>query len=119
MFYNHLLIAWRNLLRNKVNSIINVGGLAIGLTCVIFIVLYVQDERSFDRGFALSNRIYQVNLDGNFGGQQFNTSYTPPPVAISMRKEFPEIEDYTRLYQVGNVVVHNDLAGERGMPGAV
>jgi putative ABC transport system permease protein len=111
MFYNHLLIAWRNLLRNKVNSIINVGGLAIGLTCVIFIVLYVQDELSFDRGFALSNRIYQVNLDAYFGGQQFNTSYTPPPVALSMRKEFPEIEDYTRLYQVGNVVVHNDLAG--------
>jgi putative ABC transport system permease protein len=113
MFYSHLKIAWRSLLRNRTNSLINIGGLAIGLTCVIFIVLYVQDERSYDKGFTKSDRLYQVNLDAFFGGQTYNTSYTPPPVAISLHSTFPEIEDYTRLFQMGNVIVQNSSAGDK------
>src|SRR5579859_848553 len=112
MFHNHLVIAWRNLLRNKTNSFINIGGLAIGITCVLFIVLYVQDELSFDRGFAQADRIYQVNMETNFGGLEANTSNTPSPVAISLHNSFPEVVAYTRLYQPGNMVVHNDVAAD-------
>jgi putative ABC transport system permease protein len=107
MFRSYFTIAWRNLLRNKTNSLINIGGLAIGITCVIFIVLYVQDELGYDKGFGKTDRIYQVTLNANFGGQEFNTSNTPPPVSISMQREFPEVEAYTRVYRMGNEVAHN------------
>jgi len=112
MIYSYLRIAWRNLLRNKTNSCINIGGLAIGITCVLFIVLYVQDELSFDRSFAGAGQIYQVNLQTNFGGLEYKTANTPPPSAISLHNTFPEVVAYTRLYQPGNVVVHNDAAAD-------
>src|SRR5579859_124634 len=112
MLRNQIRFAWRNLLRNKTNSLINIGGLAIGITCVLFIVLYVQDELSFDRGFAQAGRIYQVNMEGNFGGVDFNTSNTPPPSAISLAHTFPEVVAYTRFYQPGNIVVHNDPSAD-------
>ena len=51
MLKNYLTIAWRNITRNKVNSFINIAGLAIGMACVIFIVLYVQNELGFGGEF--------------------------------------------------------------------
>jgi putative ABC transport system permease protein len=114
MFKSYFSIAWRNLLRNKINSLINIGGLAIGLTCVIFITLYVQDELRYDKDFKMSDRIYQVTLNANFGGQEFNTSNTPPPVGISMHAEFPEVQDYTRIYRMGNEVVRSTDPAQAG-----
>ena len=61
MFSNYLKIAWRNLLRNKVNSFINIAGLAIGIASVILILFFVQDELRYDRFFKQADRIYQVN----------------------------------------------------------
>jgi len=107
MLKSYFTIAWRNLLRNKTNSLINIGGLAIGLTCVIFIILYIQDELHYDKGFKMSDRIYQVTLNANFGGQEFNTSNTPPPVSIDIRTTFPEVADNTRIFRMGNTAVHN------------
>jgi len=109
MLKNYFTIAWRNILRNKVNSGINITGLAIGIACVILIVLYITDELGFDRSFSKVNRIYQVNLDANFGGQQFYTSGTPPPVGVAMQKEYPEIKAYTRMYALGTQVVSSDV----------
>ncbi len=108
MFITYLKIAWRNLLRNKVNSFINIGGLALGIASVVFIASYIQDETSFDKCFANGDQIYEVNLDGNFGGQQYNTAFTPPPVAIDLHNTFPEVEAYTRIYRPGNCVLHNE-----------
>ena len=110
MLKSYFTIAWRNLLRNKTNSLINIGGLAIGLTCVIFITLYIQDELRYDKGFKMSDRIYQVTLNANFGGQEFNTSNTPPPVSIDMHTTFPEVESNTRIFRMGNTAVHNAAA---------
>ncbi len=106
-------MAWRNILRNKVNSSINIAGLAIGLACVILITLYIQDERKFDRFFGNVNRIYQVNLDGNFGGQQFYTNGTPPPVGAALQNNFPEIKAYTRMYALGTQVVSNSVTSKK------
>lgn len=116
MLKNYFYIAWRSLLRNKTNSLINIGGLAIGLACVIFITLYVQDELRYDKGFKMSDRIYQVTLNGNFGGQEFNTSNTPPPVSIDMHTTFPEVEDYTRVFRMGNIAIHNADPALTGRP---
>jgi putative ABC transport system permease protein len=97
--------AWRNILRNKANGIINIAGLSIGLACVIFIVLYVQDELSYDKFLTNADHIYQVNLDGNMGGQEFIGGGTPPPAGAALMNAFPEIETYTRIFQPGNTVV--------------
>src|SRR2546423_15683274 len=105
MFKNYLKIAWRNVLRNRVNSFINIAGLAIGIACVILIVMYVQDELSYDKFFKNADHIYQVNLHGNFGGQEFLAGTTPPPVGAALVNAFPEIETYTRIFQPGSEVV--------------
>ena len=68
------------MLRNKVNSFINIAGLAIGMACVILILFYVQDELKYDRFFKQSNLLYQVNLDGKMGGEEGINGNTPPPV---------------------------------------
>lgn len=60
MFRNYLLTAWRNLLRSRVYSIINIAGLTLGLTCVMLIVLYVKDEVSYDRFHKNAENIYRV-----------------------------------------------------------
>ena len=108
MIKNYLKIAWRNIKRNKVNSFINIAGLAIGMACVILILLYVQDELQYDRFFKQSNHIYQVNLNGNQDGNEFLTSNSPPTVGPAMVTEFPEIESYTRIYNPGELVVRNE-----------
>ncbi|MEP6513683.1 MAG: ABC transporter permease, partial [Parafilimonas sp.] len=81
---NYFKIAWRNITRNKVNSSLNIAGLSIGIACVIFIVLYVQDELSYDRFLKDANRIYEVNVDGNMGGQAFLSGTTPPPAGAAL-----------------------------------
>ena len=111
MFRNYWKIAVRTMVRNKINSLINISGLAIGITCVIFIILYVQDEMRYDRGFKNVESIYQVNLEGNFGGQVFNRSFTPPPVGIALHKEFPEVSDYTRATRLNHEIITLGDAG--------
>ncbi len=105
MFRNYCKIAVRNISRNKVSSFINIAGLAIGITCVIFILFYVQDELKYDRFFKQAGRIYEVNIEGNMGGQEFLAGTTPPPAGAALLNSFPEIETYTRMFGAGNEVV--------------
>ena len=60
MYKNYLLIAWRNLRRNKVYAFINIAGLSLGLGCAMLIMLYVKDEVSYDRFLGNVNNIYRV-----------------------------------------------------------
>ena len=105
MLKNYFKIAWRNIVRNKATSFINIAGLAIGIASVIFILLYVQDELKYDRFFKHANRVYQVNLNGNLDGTDFLTSNSPPTVGPAMIMEFPEIESYVRMHRPGDLVV--------------
>lgn len=105
MFSNYFKIAWRNIQRNKINSFINIAGLAIGMTCVILIVMYVQDELSYDKFIKKADRIYEVNVNGNLGGQEFLAGTTPPPTGAALVNAFPEIETYTRIFMPGSEVV--------------
>jgi len=106
MIKNHLKITWRNLERNKVSSIINISGLAIGLACVFLIGMYVKDELGYDSFFKDASRIYRVNLEGNMGGDQFIAGQTPPPVGADLKNTFPQVESYTRLYSPGDEIIH-------------
>ncbi len=105
MFKNYLKIALRNISRNKVSSFINIAGLAIGITCVLFILFYVQDELGYDKFIKQSDRIYQVNIEANMGGQEYTSPTTPPPAGAALVNTFPEIETYTRFFPAGDQVV--------------
>jgi len=76
MLKNYLKVAWRNLVRNKTYSFINITGLAIGLSCFLLIVLYVMDELSYDRYNTKADRIYRINSDIRFGGTDLNMPTT-------------------------------------------
>jgi len=107
MIKNYFKVSWRNISRNRVYSIINISGLAIGMACVIFISFYVQDELSYDRFLKNADHICQVNLDGNFGNEEFITSNTPPTVGPALASAFPEVEWQTRIFRPGNTVVRS------------
>jgi len=98
MIKNYFKIAWRNLIHHRLNSSIYIGGLAIALCCVLFIGIYIEEERSFDRFFPDAHRIYRVNIDGKMGPEEFIAGNTPPPVGQALQDNFPEVADYTRLY---------------------
>ncbi len=98
MFTNYLKIAWRNLLKNKTFSFINIAGLAAGLACFILIALYVMDEVSYDRYHQNANRIYRIHSDIRFGGTNMNMAVTADPMGAILKKDYPQIEEFTRLY---------------------
>jgi len=60
MFRNYLTVAWRNLLKNRASSLINIGGLAVGMAVAMLIGLWIWDELSFDKGFQNHDNIAQV-----------------------------------------------------------
>jgi len=92
MFKNYFNIAWRLLLRQKGFTFINISGLAVGLACCILIMLWVQDELSYDKFHDSADDIYYVILNQEYNdGQKVITQCTPGPLAGVMKEEFPEI----------------------------
>ena len=98
MLKNYLKIAVRTLLRHKGYSFINVAGLAMGLTCCLLILLFVQDEVSYDRYHANADRIYRVATV--MSGQELVVS--PTIAAPAFKREIPLVEEAARLYDVGS-----------------
>ncbi len=94
MIKNYLKVAIRNLLRHKSYSVINILGLSIGLTCCLLLLIYVQDELSYDRFHEKSDRIYRVRYEVN----NFTLARTPTPMAPVLPEFFPEIELSARFY---------------------
>jgi putative ABC transport system permease protein len=107
MFKNYLKTAWRNMQRNKVNSILNISGLAIAMACVIMIVMYVRDELSYDRFFTNADHLFQVNMTVADNGGPENTTggNTAPAVGPALKEMYPEVESYARIYHPGDLVV--------------
>ena len=93
MLRNYLKIAWRNLLRNKAFSIINILGLTLGMACSLLIYLWVDDERSYDGFHANGDRIYKliVHSEGKDGGIVDSFDATPGLLAEALKKEVPEV----------------------------
>ena len=102
---NNFKIALRSFRNNKFYSIINLSGLVVGMAACLLLLMYLQHETGYDQFHEEGDKIYQVNLSVNFGGEAFNTSNTPPPVGETMRNEIPEIESYTRHHMPGDMVV--------------
>lgn len=105
MLKNYFTIAWRNLVRNRVFSAINITGLAIGLASCMLISLYVIDELSFDRFHEKSGRIVRATFKGTMAGGIINESHAMPPTAGALKADYPEVLEATRLRQSGKPLV--------------
>jgi putative ABC transport system permease protein len=97
MLKNHLKLAFRGLLRDHVYSFINIGGLAVGIAASVLLLLWVQDELSFDAFHKKADRLYKVNanFDNNGTKSVFNT--LPGPMAVFAKREVPTVEDAVRI----------------------
>ena len=102
MFKNYFKSAWRNLWKNKIYSAINIAGLAIGMAACVIILLFVFYERSFDN-FHKKN-IYRLNEVQKFEGMVAaqKVALSMYPMAPTLKAEFPEIKNYTRINAAGN-----------------
>ena len=105
MLKNYFKIAWRNLLRNKAFSFINILGLSIGISVCFIIMLYVQDELSYDKFNVKADRTYRIAFKATMNGGKINESNIMPPVAAAVKREYPEVEEATRLNENGQTKV--------------
>ena len=95
MFKSYLKVAWRNLIRHKAFSAINIAGLAIGMTCSIFIFLWVQHELSYDRFHTNANKIYRLVCDAG----EFKAAVNPAGMPAELKAKMPEIKGAVRISQ--------------------
>ncbi|MBL7110812.1 MAG: ABC transporter permease [Bacteroidales bacterium] len=94
MLKHYIKTALRNIIKNKIISIISIVGYTIGLTCALLILLYVLNETSYDRHHKNKNRIYRVIVDDMGAWEQSATQYILAP---TMKMDFPEISAITRI----------------------
>jgi putative ABC transport system permease protein len=97
MWRNFFTVALRNISKNKVFTLINVSGLAIGLASSILILLFIIKEVSFDRFHENSQEIHRLYIDGVMGEQSFRGAWTSMVMAPTFAGEIPEIEAYVRF----------------------
>ncbi|HXO75796.1 MAG TPA: ABC transporter permease, partial [Puia sp.] len=101
MIKNYLLVAFRNLWRNKTFSAINIIGLSLGLTCSLLILLWVQDERSIDSFH--TNKIYNI-IQRAYAGKKMGIGYyTPGQLGEELKRQIPEVEYAANYSTWGNL----------------
>ena len=98
MIRNYFKIAFRNIIRNKVFASINILGLAVGMACFILITLWIQDELSYDKFHANKDNLYMLTIIHPNDVVDRNVPYALAP---RLADEFPEFNQYTRIYEYG------------------
>ncbi|RDC65553.1 ABC transporter permease [Adhaeribacter pallidiroseus] len=102
MLNNYLKIALRNLLRHKGYSFINVAGLAVGIACCTFILLFVQDELAFEKNHRKAKDIYRLTITIDNNGTPEKAAITSPRMAPQLKADYPEVKQFVRLLSTGN-----------------
>src|SRR6478609_2760699 len=97
MVKNFFKIAWRNLLRSKGFSFINILGLAVGMASAVLIILWIQYEVNYDQFHEKKDRIYEAWNKDTFSGKLQCWPTTPKVFARAAEQEFPEVEQVTRV----------------------
>ncbi|MEE4196957.1 MAG: ABC transporter permease [Bacteroidales bacterium] len=100
MFKNYITTAWRNILREKVYTLINIAGLSVGIASCILIMLFVKDELSYDRFHQNSENIYRIYIEGQFGDNSIRSPFTSNIMAQTMEEELADVDLATRFYKV-------------------
>jgi len=96
---NYLVIAIRNLLRNKEYFFINVFGLAVGMACTILVMIYIWEQSKYDSFHPASDRLCRVYLDSKLGGLESKVAVTSPMFAFGLKPYVPEIEQSCRIFK--------------------
>jgi putative ABC transport system permease protein len=102
MIKNYLKTAWRNILQNKFYATINVTGLTVGLVVGLFMLLWVQDELSFDKANKNADNIYKVGIVAGTGISKQIFNVIIAPVATFAKNEIPEVKDAARIMYIGD-----------------
>ena len=118
LFLNYIKIAVRKIKRQKGYSIINISGLAVGLTCCAIMMLWVRNEKNFDKFHTNRDSIYRMIKETNNNGKTTLDTRTPYPLAETILRKIPEVENYTRYQGVdkwkisyGDKFFFSDLLG--------
>ncbi len=98
MFKNYLRVGYRNLIRSKTFSFINILGLAVGIAAAMLVVIYVIDEVSYDQFHSKKDRIYRLSFEEQRQDNTFRFAKVPFPVRNVLMESIPEIEEITRIY---------------------
>lgn len=106
MLQNYFKIAFRNLLKHKIFSVINIAGLALGIACCTLLALNIKDEFSYEQHFADHERVYRMYTVFTRDGHEQTFPRTSPGVAMDMLRELPEVEAATRMAPIPEVDQH-------------
>src|SRR5665213_1946767 len=98
MIKNYFKIAWRNLVKNKFSSVLNISGLSIGMAATMLILLWIQNELSYDQFHKNKDRIYAVWNRVPVNGKISCGSYVSAPVGPAVEKDLPEVEAVARIH---------------------
>jgi len=98
MFKNYFIVAFRNLLKRKGFSLINILGLATGMAVCLLIVLFIQSELSFDKQHEKADNIYRVVLERSYPGRSTSYAIIPQSIGAAIKTEYPEVLESTRLF---------------------
>lgn len=108
MFKNYLKITWRNLVKNKSFTAINIAGLAIGMASAALILFWVQNEVSYDRFHEKNDRLYTMYNRSKFDGKLWCWNTTPKPMMKALKQDYPQVGEASRntansfLFSVGD-----------------
>jgi putative ABC transport system permease protein len=107
MFRNLLKIAVRNILKDKTYSAINILGLTIGITCSLFLLMYILDELSYDRYHKNSENIYRIVSNIKEPDNAFTWAVAQIPLGEELRDNYPEVENVVRFFGTGRTQYKN------------
>jgi putative ABC transport system permease protein len=105
MLKNYFKTALRNLFRNKTYAVINISGIAIGLTAFWLITLYIADDLSYDRYHKNADHIVRVSQHAKWDGGELHIAATSAPFASELKTAYPEIQAATRIMPEGGGVI--------------
>ena len=112
MFKLNLKIAFRNLLKNKVYTLINILGLSIGMASCILIFLFISYQLSFDEGFKNGDRIFRVVTNWNYNAYDDNSAGVPTPFMAAAREELAGVEKVAAIVKRGGIIYVKDQQGK-------
>src|SRR5687767_10914135 len=111
MLKNYFKTAWRNLIKNKFSSLINIGGLAVGMAVAMLICLWIYDELSFNKIHKNYDRIAKVLQNVTNNGEVQTAERVPYPVAAELRKNYGS--DFNQVVLAGGDGPHMLAVGEK------
>jgi putative ABC transport system permease protein len=111
MIKNYFKIAWRNLIKNKASSFINIGGLAVGMAVAMLIGLWIYDELSFNRYHKNYDRVAEVRANADYSGEVYTINSHPMPLGAEIRSSYGQ--DFKYVVMSTQTEQHILLSGDK------